>query len=78
MEPCLLRHTHTHTHMCICTHAHTHIKSHACVSKVMFIVFLDNEGLLLLYFQSCTETPGANNYYLTLEILCTKIKNTSG
>jgi len=44
----------------------------------MFSVFLDIEGLLLLDFQSCTETPGANNYYVTLETLHSKIKNTSG
>jgi hypothetical protein len=55
---------------------HTHIKSHTCVSKVMFIVFFGSEGPLLLDFQSCTKTPSANNYYLTVETPHTMIKNT--
>lgn len=37
----------TDTHTCVCTHAHMHIKSHACVSKVMFSVFLDNGDFCL-------------------------------
>jgi hypothetical protein len=42
----------------------------------MFRVFFDSEGFLLLYFKSCNETTSANNYYLTLQMLHIKIKNT--